>query len=343
MIKSKNKSEKGNESKKETRRQKIKIEKVSYAGWRNCYKLSNNEIEIIATCDIGPRIIFFGFIGRENEFGEYKEHLGKTGGDKWRIYGGHRLWHAPEAKPRTYYPDNFPVKAHVQDNILCLEQAIEPTTNIKKEIEIALSTNRSCVKVHHKLTNKGLWSVELSVWALTVMAQNGVAVIPQEPYAPHSKSLTPVRPLVLWSYTNMADNRWNWGEKYITLQQSPGSATPQKVGMLNKQGWISYIREQNPRHSRDEQKKQTVSIFIKRFKFNQNNLNYPDFGCNVETFTNADMLELETLSPLTMLEPECSITHTEYWFLFEEEKFEINEKNLDKILLPKIKLTDKYI
>ena len=29
---------------------------------------------------------------------------GKTGGSEWHIYGGHRLWHAPEVMPRTYYP-----------------------------------------------------------------------------------------------------------------------------------------------------------------------------------------------------------------------------------------------
>ena len=29
-------------------------------------------------------------------FKEYDEQMGKTGGDEWRIYGGHRLWIAPE-------------------------------------------------------------------------------------------------------------------------------------------------------------------------------------------------------------------------------------------------------
>ena len=40
---------------------------------------------------------------------------------------------------------------------------------------------------------------------------------------------------------------------------------------------------------------------------------YPDFGCSFEMFTNADFLELETLSPLVELRPGQSVTHTENW------------------------------
>jgi hypothetical protein len=42
---------------------------------------------------------------------------------------------------------------------------------------------------------------------------------------------------------------------------------------------------------------------------------YPDLGCNTEVFTNADMLELETLSPLTTLPPDGALEHTERWSL----------------------------
>lgn len=42
---------------------------------------------------------------------------------------------------------------------------------------------------------------------------------------------------------------------------------------------------------------------------------YPDGGCSAEIFTNAEMLELETLSPLTELPPEGVLEHTEWWSL----------------------------
>ncbi|HQE83180.1 MAG TPA: hypothetical protein PLM14_09285, partial [Candidatus Hydrogenedentes bacterium] len=76
------------------------MEKIAYGGWPNCIRIAKGPIELIATTDVGPRIIRFGFSGGHNLFKEFEEHLGQTGGDEWRSYGGHRLWHAPEASPR---------------------------------------------------------------------------------------------------------------------------------------------------------------------------------------------------------------------------------------------------
>src|SRR5882724_1631173 len=87
----------------------VKIEKINYGGWANCLRLSNRLIDLVATTDVGPRLIRFGFVGQRNEFREFPGMLGKRGGRRWRIYGGHRLWMAPEALP--YFPDNRPVKA----------------------------------------------------------------------------------------------------------------------------------------------------------------------------------------------------------------------------------------
>ncbi len=35
----------------------MKIEKTEYAGWPSGYRISNREVEVIVTSDIGPRII----------------------------------------------------------------------------------------------------------------------------------------------------------------------------------------------------------------------------------------------------------------------------------------------
>src|SRR5437899_4233208 len=103
----------------------VKVEKIEYKGWRNCYRVSNGEVELIVTTDVGPRVIRFGFVGGQNLFKEFKAQLGKTGGEQWRSYGGHRLWHAPEAPTRTYFPDNVPVKYTWDGKTLKLTQPIE--------------------------------------------------------------------------------------------------------------------------------------------------------------------------------------------------------------------------
>ena len=72
-----------------------KIEKTAYGGWPNCMRMSNGTVELVATTDVGPRVIRFGFVGKDNEFFEDKEQLGKTNADEWLAFGGHRLWLAP--------------------------------------------------------------------------------------------------------------------------------------------------------------------------------------------------------------------------------------------------------
>ncbi len=43
-----------------------KVEKVEFKGWKNNLKLSNGTVELIATLDVGPRVIRYGFAGGEN-------------------------------------------------------------------------------------------------------------------------------------------------------------------------------------------------------------------------------------------------------------------------------------
>ena len=300
-------------------------EKVSYGGWPNCVRLTNGQIELIITTDVGPRVIRLGFVGGQNLFKEFADQMGKTGGTEWRSYGGHRLWHTPEAMPRTYFPDNLPVKYTWNGKTLKLVQPIETTTGIIKEMEIALDPNENHVTVLHRLTNKNLWDVELASWALTVMAPGGRAIFPQEPYRPHPEFLMPARAMVLWGYTDMEDPRWTWGTKYIQLRQDPKAKSRQKVGLMNTLGWAAYYLN--------------GELFLKRFAFDPK-LNYPDWGCNNETFTDPDMLEVETLGPLAKLPPDGHINHTENWFLNRVQLGD-TEASLDKQLMPLVRKTGK--
>jgi hypothetical protein len=297
-------------------------EKVSYGGWPNCIKLSNGQIELVATTDVGPRIIRFGFVGGQNLFKEYKEMLGKTGGKEWMIYGGHRLWHAPEAMPRTYWPDNDPVKTAWDGKTLKLIPPAEKGNGIQKEIEVTMDPKANLVKVLHRIINVGPWDIELAPWALTVMTVGGRAIYPQEEFRPHPDYLLPARPLTLWHYTTMGDPRWTWGNKYIQLKQDPTATTKQKIGFLNRQGWVAYYLK--------------GELFIKRYEAVPN-ATYPDFGCNTETFTNEEMLEVETLGPLAKVAANGGkAEHTEVWSLDKVDVGE-DEASIDAKVLPLVK------
>src|SRR5690349_7242085 len=108
-------------------------EHIAYRGWPKCARLANKLMEVIITGDVGPRIIRFGFLDQDNLLAEYPDQAGKTGGDEWRIYGGHRLWHAPESLTRTYVPDNSPVQFEHFGTFLRVTQSLEPATGIQKQ------------------------------------------------------------------------------------------------------------------------------------------------------------------------------------------------------------------
>jgi hypothetical protein len=306
----------------------VKMEKVSYAGWPNCLKLSNGEMEIIVTTDVGPRVIRCGFVGGQNLFKEFKEEVGKTGGDEWRSYGGHRLWHAPEAMPRTYALDNSPVPYEWDGKTLTITQPTEPETGVSKKFEITLHSDRNQVTLNHYLINHNLWDIELSPWCLTVMAQNGRAIFPQEDFRPHPDYLLPARPMVMWHYTDLSDPRWIIGTKYFQLQQDPKNSRKQKVGILNTKGWEAYALGGD--------------LFIKRHGFDPNAV-YPDYNCNAETFTNEEFLEIESLGPLTKLTADGGmVEHVENWFLFKAEVGK-DEASIDKNVLPLVEKTSDFL
>jgi hypothetical protein len=301
------------------------MKKASYKGWRNCIRLANREMELIVTTDVGPRVIRLGFVGGRNLFYEAAEQAGKRGGNKWRAYGGHRFWHAPEAIPRSYAPDNEPVPYSWDGRTLRLAQKVEALTGMAKEIEITLDARRNHVKVLHRLVNKNLWAVEAACWGLSVMAAGGRAIFPQEAYGPHPKFMLPARPMVLWPYTDMADRRFTWGTKYVQFRQDANAARPNKIGLRNTLGWAAYALE--------------GEVFVKRFPFDAG-AKYVDFGCNNEAFANAEMLEVESLGPVVKMAPGGKAEHVEDWYLFKAEVPE-SEAGITRVLGPIVRKTGK--
>ncbi len=293
---------------------------IAYGGWPNCCRLWNDAVELIVTTDVGPRVIRFGFTG-ENELGEFPEHVGQVGGDEFRLYGGHRLWHAPESLERTYCPDNSTVTLERQADGVRITQPTEARTGIQKEMVISLSPTETHVRIVHRLWNRNLWPVDLAAWALTVMAPGGTAVIPLPPRIPYPEGLLPTGQLVLWPYTDPADPRWRWGHKYILLRQDAARPSPQKLGASVPGGWIAHVRDER--------------LFVKMFRHIPG-ATYPDLGSAIETFTDGRMLELETLSPIARVEPGGAIEHVESWFLWRDVPAPRDDDGVDRYILPRV-------
>ena len=299
---------------------KAKVEKTEYRGWKNCYRVSNGEVEVIVTGDVGPRIIWFGFVGGQNVFKEYTEQLGKSGEEKFQLRGGDRVWKAPEDAVATWAPDNVPVEIIETPTGLVARAPVEPLTMLQKEIEVRMAPAGSEVTVIHRITNHALFPLEFSPWVLTMMAPGGTAITGFPPRGRHPINLEATNPLVMWAYTNLADPRFTFTKKYLLLRQDTNNSEAQKIGMFNPETWAAYLLH--------------GEAFVKRAKPDAAKT-YPDFGCSFETFTNNEFLELETLGPLTKVVPGQTVEQVEYWSLHKGIKLpSITDDEIDRIVLP---------
>ncbi len=298
----------------------VKVEKVDYKGWHNCYRVTNGEVELIVTGDVGPRIIRYAFVGGQNLFKEFADQLGGTNEAKFQLRGGDRVWKAPEDPIATWAPDNVPVEIQVTATGLIARAPIEPLTNLQKEIEVSLALSGSNVTVSHRITNHSLFTLEFAPWALTMMAPGGTAVSGFPPRGRHPINLEATNPLVMWAYSNLSDPRWKFTKKYLTLRQDPNNSEAQKLGLFNPDTWGAYLLN--------------GEAFVKRYKADPSKT-YPDFGCSFETFTDNTFLEIETLGPMTKVLPGKMVEHVEHWALYRNVRpTELTDQELDHLLLP---------
>lgn len=295
----------------------VTIETIEWGGWPRCRRISNGSVELIVTADIGPRIMRYGFVGGQNFFKVFEDQLGKSGEPEWQLRGGHRVWLAPEHAERTYAPDNCPIQIQVEHRVLTATAPVEPSTGLQKQLVIGLAESGSDVEIVHRIRNTLASAIEISVWAVTMMAPGGTAVTGFPPRASHAVALDPTNPLVMWAFTNLADPRWTFLEKYLVLRHDPTNANHTKLGHFNRDTWGAYLLGSE--------------LFLK-WSAADPTKRYPDFGCSCELFASDAMLEVETLSPLTRVEPNDWVEHIEHWSLHREIRVrEWNDQHLDTV------------
>jgi hypothetical protein len=276
------------------------IKQLPHAGWENNLQLANEYAELIISLDVGPRVLSYRTPGGPNVLKVYPDQLGGSGENKWMIRGGHRLWIAPEHQELSYVPDNAPVQFELKQPAgVRLQNAPVAPWGIRKTLDISLATDSPAVTVVHTATNESDKPVTMATWGLTVMAPGGLEIIPVPPLGQHPRDLLPNRLIVVWPYTDMSDARWRFGWKFITLRQT-ADGVPTKLGLAHTEKWVAYLMKD--------------AFFIKTLDFSPGEP-YPDMGCNFETFSNDEMLEIESLSPLRIVPPGGSVSHTERWHL----------------------------
>lgn len=275
----------------------VSITEINDPQWGNCVQLTNGTVRARIATEVGPRVLHFGFEDGANEFRTYPEER-----DVFPLYGGHRLWHAPEKQSRTHVPDDSPIEYEIQNGSVSVTRDTDPGSSLRRELELQLSPSQPSMTVIHRIYNEGAWPVEFAPWGLTVLKAGGTAVLPFDRQAP-ADSVQPDRSVQFWPYTNPGDDRLRFNRRMITVQQGDNADEPLKIGTTTSKEWAAYVRDGR--------------AFRKEMAIDPNGM-YPDGGCAVEVYTRPGFLELETLGPLETVEPDGYVTHTEEWTLLDD-------------------------
>jgi hypothetical protein len=277
----------------------MKRSKTDYRGGAATV-LRTPALELAVTTDVGPRVITLRSLrGRAGNLFLEIPATKESHGD-FHLRGGHRLWHSPEDRVRTYQPDNEPLAVRELPAGLAVIQPVEPKTGLQKGMKVELSGTRT-VRVTHTLTNRGLWPVTCAPWALTMLRGGGYGVVPLPEKGSHAGSLLPNYALVPWTYTDLSLPVWELHRDFIGINV-PKAQGAQKIGLTQYPGWSAYWVD--------------GTTFVKQARI-VSGATYPDLGSCFETYTDGRMIELETLGPLAEIAPGKSATHVEHWTILD--------------------------
>ena len=281
----------------------IKISTQNYKKYGECVSFEANDIKLLVTIELGPRIIFYGKDNKNILFEDLQDTTSKGGEffDKnlsgkgiWHLYGGHRLWKSPEYMD-TYYPDNSKVKVeYLKDGSVCFTSDVEITTGLQKSI-IIMMANDGSLEVTQIMKNASKETIkDISAWGLTVLANGAKA---EFNLSKEDTGFLPNRNIVLWSYTDVNDERLTISNDKVLVEQKD-IVQPIKIGLYT-----------------ENEVKAEVNGQLFSIRTDKKVGTYPDFYCNYECYTNNYILEIETLSPLKTIAPNEEIVHKEYWAL----------------------------
>ncbi len=258
----------------------------------------NGDIVIGIPLDHGIRISYLSYNGSDNLFFEQpKDMTDLTTPNGWRVYGGHRLWTAPECK-EIYYPDNEPISYELLDRTIIIRQNADPWKKVEKTMEISFVSDDS-ITINHIVKNIDTEAQNFSIWPVTSIAPGGTEFIPLK-YA--ESGSVPVNKITTWFYTSLGDERATYKRESITLRHQ-ATGTRYKIGVAHPSGPISYTNK---------------GVVFEKIYDIFSDKEYPDGNVSYETYMCDYMVELESLSPLYTVKTGESVSFKETWKLKKE-------------------------
>lgn len=270
----------------------------SYSHFGKILFAESGNLKLGIALEFGIRICYLSYKNSKNLFFEQPQDLTELATEEgWRVYGGHRVWLAPECL-EDYNPDNLPISYEISEGKIILKQSTDERLQVEKCVEISFD-DADTVRVVNKLKSTADKPKRFSVWAVTSMDGGGTEYIPLK-YG--EMSYSPITNIPMWFYTDLGDKRAEYSTNLIKLSHRP-YPTKYKIGVGHPAGSVKYVNH--------------GVCFEKIFEIFEDK-QYPDNNVSYETFMCDYMVEVESLSPLYDVAPNQTVSHTELWRLSEE-------------------------
>ena len=262
--------------------------------WGKVLWLWDEHAEVGVALEFGIRVVHLSCPGMENLYyvqpADLSDNFITEKG--WRLYGGHRMWLAPESAD-SYYPDNDPVSYTVEGNSVLVTQNPDPWLQLRKSLRITFADGT--VRLDHSFENLSDETRIGASWGVNTLDGGGEAEI----VFAGERGYNPKRVVSLWGHTNLHDPRLHFTADSL-------KATHMQVPEYLKVGL--YV---NPGKAVLRNKGQQLTI-----TFDAQSLeSYMDNGCNFELYLCAKFMELESLGVRTEIQPGQSACHSEVWQL----------------------------
>lgn len=279
----------------------MSITTTQFAG-HEAIQVEAGPVRLMATTSVGPRVLGLLTPDGQNHFAELPEMtLECPGSDPIHLRGGSRLWAAPEDPRVTYRPDDDPVGVHEIADGVRLVTRPDPVAQTSREIEIRV-TGPGSFAFDYRVINRGDAPQRLAAWAITMMKPLGRAFLPMliEPFDPGGFQAQ--RNIVLWSYSRNDDRRFVLHDHAVEVRSAVMSDgpfdVPFKVGTAMRRGWAAHYRD---------------GLLLVKYAGHDESRDYADLGASGQVYSHGDFTELETLGPLTDLDPGDAAEHHEDW------------------------------
>ena len=281
----------------------VSVEKVTFQGWTNAWRLSNRACELIVVPQLS-RVMYFGLKGGSNLLwvapsANGQEYAGPGG--EWRNLGGDKIWPEPQAVfgwPPPYFFDNAPSDAEaIAGGVRLKTRAVAPRLGCVCVREFTLDADAARVSIRQCFEKSAGEPLALTLWNVTQVCTPTYSLLPLGPAdgaKPRYREFEPGK---------IKAQDIQLGETVLALRPSAQGA---KVGVSpladGSNGWVAAVYP---------------ACMLVEARTIQKAPEYPDANCHAEVYCatpeHGAYVELELLSPLKTLKSGETLRDDMVW------------------------------